>query len=505
MPDRVDVRSVAVVGGGTDAWMAATALAVACAGRCAISIVVPPGDPASSAQGADGESTLPPLRAFNKLVGLDEDHLIRSCAATFKLGTDFVGWREGCGYIQPCGEFGATLGGIAFHQHLTRLRAADAAVDPEHYCLAAVAARAERFARPPLDPNSVWSTMSYGLHLDRRRYCEQLQQVAQRQRVAVAQGAIADVAIECGAIEALILQGGARVEADLYVDASGSEARLIGVALGVPFEDWSAWLPCSRQVTARREQARLGAPLTRAQAAEFGWMARIPLQGSIACSYAYDPALLDDRSAGEALLAWMEAPPATALTHHYAPSGRRRTPWQANCVALGAAAGWVEPLESTALHLTQSMIVRLLSLFPAGDGRVERLEYNRLVGKELERVRDLAIAHYATAQRADSEFWRQRAAAGVPDTLAYRMAQYGSRGKLVTDDEEPLPEAAWLALYMGQGIWPKRCAALAEVPGLDALRAQLTRMRATIAQAAARMPAHADYIRRQGLGARGDG
>ncbi|HWF99425.1 MAG TPA: tryptophan halogenase family protein [Steroidobacteraceae bacterium] len=504
MPDG-QVHSIAVVGSGTEAWMVAAALAVACGGRSAIHIVLPPADTAVSPKRSDAESTLPPLRAFNKLVGLDEDRLLRSCAGTFKLGTEFVGWREGRSYIQPCGEFGATLGGIAFHQHLTRLHAAAAAVDPELYCLAAAAARAERFARPGIDPSSVESTMSYALHLDARAYCGELRQLAQRHRVVVAQGALRDVAVAGAAIEALILEDGGRVTADLYVDASGSEARLIGQALGVPFEDWSAWLPCSRQVAARCEQPHLGAPLTRAQAADFGWMGHVPLQGSIACHYAYDPAMLDDRAAGEALLAWIDAPAPTALTYNSAPSGRRRAPWQANCVALGSAAGWVEPLESTALHLTQSMIVRLLGLFPSGDGRVERLEYNRLVGNELERARDLAIAHYATAQRLGGEFWRQRAAAGVPDTLAYKMSQYRSRGTLVIYDEEPLPEVAWLALYLGQGIWPQRCAALAEVPDMEAVRAQLTRMRATIDEAVARMPAHAEYVRRQRLQARLDG
>lgn len=499
------VRSIAVVGGGAEAWMAATALAAACGRRCAIRMVVPADDAVPSAERIHAESTLPPLRAFNKLVGLDEDDLVRNCAATFKLGTDFVGWRDGRGYIQPCGEFGATLAGIAFHQHLTRLRAAATALDPEQYCLAAVAARAQRFARPALDPNTVWSTMSYALHLDGARYRTALRQAAAHHGVELAPGALGDVVIEGEAIAALILQDGGRIAADLYVDASGSGARLIGEALGVPFENWSAWLPCSRQVAARCEHAPLGAPLTRVQAAKFGWMARIPLQGSTACSYAYDPALLDDRSAGEALLAWMQAPPGTALAYHSAPSGRRRAPWQANCVAVGGAAGWVEPLESTALHLTQSMIVRLLGLIPAGDGRVERLEYNRLVGNELERVRDLAIAHYATARRADGEFWRRRAAAEVPEALAYRISQYCSRGTLVTCDEEPLPEAVWLALYMGQEIWPKRCAALAEVPDLDAVRAQLARMRATMEAAVAGMPTHADYIRREGLGAPPDG
>lgn len=486
--------------------MVATALAVACAGRCAVRIVAPPDGPQGLAERADAESTLPPLRAFNRLIGLNEDRLIPACAGTFKLGTDFVGWREGRGYIQPCGEFGATLGGIAFHQHLARVRAAATSIDPERYCLAAVAARAERFTRPAADPNSVWSTMSYALHLQSGGYRDQLRQVAQRHGVSVTQAAIRDVLIDDGgAIEALSLEEGGRVEADLYIDASGTEARLIGGALGVPFENWSAWLPCSRHVSARHEQTHPGAPLTRVHAAEFGWIGRVPLQDSMTCRYAFDPELLDDRSAGEALLAWMQAPPATPLTYHSALSGCRHAPWQANCVAVGGAAGWIEPLESTSLHLAQSMIVRLIGLFPAGDGRVERLEYNRLVRNELERARDLAIAHYATAQRLDSEFWRQRAAARAPDTLAYKMSQYQSCGKLVIYDEEPLPETAWLALFMGQGIWPKRCATLAEVADLDAIRAQLTRMRATIEEAADRMPPHAEYIRRSRLGARPNG
>jgi tryptophan halogenase len=483
--------------------MVAAALAVASGRRFAVRVVALPDEPPATRGPADAESTLPPLRAFNALLGLHEDQIVRTCAGTFKLGTDFVGWREsGSSYIQPCGEFGATLGGLAFHQYLTRLRAAGTVVRPEEYCLAAMAARAGRFVRPGQDPASVLSTMTYALHLDGALYRDQLTRVARHHAVMHTRDTLREVLIDdTGCITALILDGGERVEADLFVDASGIEARLIGKVLGVAFEDWSRWLPCARYVSARSAQARLGAPLTCVEAAESGWMARVPLQGSIACSYAYDPLLLDDEAAGRALLEWMKADAATGLAFCAAKSGRRVAPWHGNCVAIGASAAFIEPLESTALHLTQSMIVRLLSLFPAGAPHVERLEYNRLVANELERARDLAIAHYATARRSAGEFWRQRAAASVPDTLAYKMAQYESRGKLVTCDEEPLPEAAWLALYLGQGIWPKRCEALAQMPDSESVRAQLARMRTTMEQAAGAMPPHAAFIQQNGLGA----
>jgi len=177
------------------------------------------------------------------------------------------------------------------------------------------------------------------------------------------------------------------------------------------------------------------------------------------------------------------------------------TPWQGNCVAIGTAAGFIEPLDSTALHLTQSMIVRFLSLFPTRTPDVEPREYNRLVGNELERTRDLAMAHYATARRTDGEFWRRRRSAAIPDPLAYKLAQYASRGKLVSYDQEPLPETAWLALYLGQGIWPRRCDALAQWADPESVRQQLARMRAAIEKAADAMPPHAAYIQQHSLGA----
>jgi len=501
VPDNGNVRSVVIVGDGIDAWMAAAALTVSCGGRFAVRVIAPPDD--SIAAHGTAESTLPPLRAFNALLGLDEDQLIRACAGTFKLGTQFVGWREGGRYIQPCGEFGATLGGVAFHQYLTRLRATGTAVRPEDYCLAAVAARAGSFTRPSQDPSSVQSTMTYALHLDGARYRELLIEVARRNGASITHGAVAEVLLtETGSITALILEGsGERIEADLFVDASGTQARLIGEALGVAFEDWSDVLPCSRQVSARCDEKQLGAPLTRVDAAAFGWMSRVPLQGSAACSYVYDPMLLDDESAAGALREWMGESTATPFTFGAAKSGRRVTPWQGNCVAIGAAAGFIEPLESTALHLTQSTIVRLLSLFPARVPDVEPREYNRLVGNELERARDLAIAHYATAQRTGGEFWRRRASATIPGPLAHKISQYASRGKLVSYDHEPLPETAWLALYLGQGIWPKRCEALAEGPDIESVRQQLTRVRAAIEQAADSMAPHAAYIQQNGLGA----
>lgn len=500
MPDNEAVRSVVIVGDGIEAWMVAAALTVASGGRFMVRVVAPHADRPTTHEAA--ESTLPPLRAFNTLLGLNEDHLIRACRGTFKLGTEFVGWREGGRYIQPCGEFGAPLGGVAFHQYLTRLRAAGTAVRPEEYCLAAVAARAASFTRPSQDPSSVQSTMTYALHLDGARYRELLIDIALRNGVSVLRGTIGEVLLsQSGCICALILEEGERIEADLFVDASGVEACLIGNVLGVSLEDWADRLPCSRVVSARRDQKQLGAPLTRIEAAKFGWMRCVPLQGSLACSYAYDPTLLDDEAASSALLGWMEAGTATSVILHSARSGRRVTPWRHNCVAVGAAAGFVEPLESTDLHLTQSMIVHFLSLFPMCVPAVEAREYNRLVGNELERARDLAIAHYATARRADGEFWRKRSVASVPHPLTYKMSQYASRGKLVSYDQEPLPEAAWLALYLGQGIWPKRCEALAQGADLESVRQQLARMRAAIEQAASAMPPHATYIHQHGLGA----
>jgi tryptophan 7-halogenase len=340
------------------------------------------------------------------------------------------------------------------------------------------------------------------MHLDGARYCEQLADVARRHGASVVRGLVGEVVLSQDRyITALILHGGERIEADLFVDASGEEARLIGEALGVAFEDWSDVLPCSRHVSARREQKQLRAPLTLVQAAEFGWMTRVPLQGSVECGYTYDPTLLDDGSAARALLEWMEVSPDTTVISRSAKTGRRVAPWQGNCVAIGAAAGFIEPLDSTALHLTQSMIVRFLSLFPTCTPDVEPREYNRLVGNELERTRELAIAHYATARRADGEFWRRRGSAPIPDSLAYKMAQYASRGKLVSYDQEPVPESAWLALYLGQGIWPKRCEALAEGVDLESVRQQLARMRAAMEQAANAMPPHAAYIHQHNLGA----
>lgn len=350
------------------------------------------------------------------------------------------------------------------------------------------------------------STMTYALHLDGARYRQLLIAVARRHGVIHTPGIVGEVELgQTGYITALTLQGGERIEADLFVDASGEDACLIGNTLGVAFEDWSDALPCSRHAIAQCEQAHLGAPLTRVEAARFGWMTRVPLRGSVACGYAYDPQLMDDDSAIRALLEWMEVTTDTRVRFLSTTSGRRVAPWQGNCVAIGAAAGFVDPLESTALHLTQSMIVRFLSLFPTRVPDVEPREYNRLVRNELERARDLAIAHYATSRRADSEFWERRGSAAIPESLAYKMAQYASRGKLVSYDQEPMPEAAWLALYLGQGIWPRRCEALAEVADPESVRQQLAHVRATMAQAASAMPTHAAYIQQNRLGASTNG
>ncbi|WP_421739024.1 tryptophan halogenase family protein [Caulobacter sp.] len=483
---------VAIFGGGVEAWMTAAGLARATGGQAAIRVVETGPAPTGAL------STLPALRSFHALLGLDEAALMAAARATYKLGSRFSGWTPGASHCDAFGEIGASLEGVGFHHYWNRLRLAGQVAPLDDYSLAATAAILGRFSPPSPDPRSPLSTLAYGLHLDAGRYVAVLRELALRGGVTATRGEIRDVARDgqTGDIEAVVLEDGERVAADLFVDCTGPSARLIGQALAEPFEDWSDLLPADRVVRIGAEARRDAPPLTEIEAAADGWRWRIPLRDRLDSGLVYRGDLTGDEAALRAARVGLPKHGLSEPQFLSFRNGRRARSMVRNCVAIGGAAGVVEAIDASDIHLIQSGVTRLIALFPRSGGGVAMDEYNRLGAETIERVRDLAILHYRLAQRRDGAIWDLGREGAMPEKLAYKLTQFESRGRVVMYDEETFLEPSWIAAFIGHGVTPGRHDPLADRMPLEKVRATLERMRTVLRQTAERLPTHAEALAR---------
>ncbi len=483
------IRRIVILGGGTAGWMTAAALSRALAGQgVAITLVE------SDAIGTIGvgEATIPTIHWFNQIIGLDERQFMAETQATVKLGIEFAGWNgEGSRYFHPFGTFGPPGDGAMFLHRLIRARADGDLASTEAYSLTAQAARAGRFARPVADRRSLLSTLGYAYHFDAGLYARYLRGLAERAGVIRIEGVVASVDQdgESGFVRSLTLDGGQAVAGDLFIDCSGLRALLIGQTLGVGFDDWSHWLPCDRAWAAPSAAESDLTPYTRATAAEAGWRWRIPLQHRVGNGYVFSSRFQNEETARASLIAGMDGPPlADPRLIRFTP-GMRREAWRANVVAIGLSSGFLEPLESTSIHLIQSGIAKLLSLFPAADGSpLLARQFNRVFGQEMLDIRDFLILHYHATIGRDEPMWRERQAMAIPDTLAEKLAHFRSSGRIVLSSDELFREASWFAVLDGQGECPSDHNPLIEVVGAEDNMRQLVMLRAEIAKTAAAMP-----------------
>jgi tryptophan halogenase len=487
---------IVILGGGTAGWMAATALATMLP-RQRYSVTLVESDEIGIV--GVGEATLPQMKNFNDLLGLDEAEMMRSTQATFKLGIDFVDWGYlGSSYVHPFGIHGPPASGLAFHQRWHRSRSGGRDWSIEDFSFAIAAARANRFDFPAAGKTAINSTYAYAYHFDASLYARYLRRIAEERGVTRVEGKVRDVdQAESGDIRALVLESGDRIEGHFFLDCSGFRSLLLGGKLGVTWEDWSRWLPCDRALPVPTERCGDLTPYTRVTAMEAGWRWRIPLQHRTGNGYVFSSRFIDEEKAREQLLASLDEPLLAEPRLLKFEAGRRASSWERNCVALGLSSGFLEPLESTSIYLIQIAIMHLLPLFPNGrsDPRLIR-EFNRRMDLEYDRIRDFLILHYHLNSRVDGELWRYCRAMDVPESLTDKIELFRHSG-YVEDYRDGLFNApSWLSVFLGQGLTPEHHHPLADAVPVERLVADLDDLRTEIADRVDEMPKHATFLAR---------
>jgi tryptophan halogenase len=491
------IRKLVIVGGGTAGWMAAASFAHYFS-RNDLEITVV--DSSQIGTVGVGEATVPAIRDFFRSLGLDEFEVMRATRGTCKLGIEFKDWsRKGESFIHPFGVFGSPARDVAFHQFWLKLHKLGDSTPFSAYSLAVALCEQNRFTRPHPNPTSGLSVFDWAVHFDAGLFARMLRDYSLKRGVMHVDARIlhATLRAEDGFIESVTVEGGRRISGALFIDCSGFRGLLIEGALNTRYEDWTRWLPCDRAVAIPCVAGGPLTPYTRATALSAGWQWRIPLQHRIGNGYVYCSRFLSDDEAASTLIGSLEGERTAEPNFLRFTTGHRRKFWNRNCVAIGLAGGFLEPLESTSIQLIETAIEKLRRLFP--DKRFDPAladEYNRSSQLEFERLRDFLVFHYKATSRDDSPLWRECRAMTVPETLAHKMKLFRSRGFLVRYEWETFYDPSWLALYAGFNFLPEDYDPLADFFPVEEIREQLARMRGNIASMILQTPTHAEFIAR---------
>ena len=494
MIDSDRISKVVIVGGGTAGWMAASVLARTMGRLLDIELIE------SEAIGTVGvgEATIPQIRLLTNLLGIDEREFLRESQGTIKLGIEFHGWGEpGDRYMHAFGAIGRNLGMLPFHHYWLRARQQGHGGDLWDYSASFKAARANRFDKLDRLGETGLDGLVYAYHFDASLVAAYLRKFSTPLGVVRREGKIVGTTLRepDGFIESVTLEDGSRVSGDLFIDCSGFRGLLIEQALETGYEDWTHWLPCDRAVAVPCESVEPLTPYTQSIARKAGWQWRIPLQHRIGNGHVYCSEYMSDDEATSTLLDNLDGKAEAEPRLLRFTTGMRKKMWNRNCVALGLASGFMEPLESTSIHLVQSGLSRLISLFPdKGFAAVDIDEYNSQSRFEFERIRDFLILHYHANKRTDSEFWVGRREMQVPGELQHRMELFRHSGRIYRDAEELFTEVAWLQVMLGQGVNPRSYHPLADVLTEQQLQGFLSDLKRVVDHGVAGLPSHRAFI-----------
>ena len=488
------IKKIVIVGGGTAGWMAAAVLSRTMGQQVQIELV----ESDQIGTVGVGEATIPQIRLLLNLLGIDENEFLKNTQGTIKLGIEFQDWgKVGDEYMHAFGSIGRSLGMLTFQHYWLKYHQQGDGGRLWDYSFNHQAAKANRFARTEAIGDSGLEGLVYAYHFDATLVAAYLQDFSKRLGVVRTEGKIVDASLRGtdGFIESVILESGAAVEGDLFIDCSGFRGLLIEGVLKTGYEDWTHWLPCDRAVAVPCESVEPLTPYTNATARQAGWQWRIPLQSRIGNGHVYCSEYLSDDEATSILLQNLDGEPEAEPRLLRFTTGMRKQLWNKNCIALGLASGFMEPLESTSIHLVQSGLSRLISLFPDSNFCQEHIdEYNRQSRFEFERIRDFIILHYHANQRSDSEFWISRREMSIPDALQRKLDLFAQSGRIYREAEELFTEVAWLQVMLGQGIEPRAYHPMADVLSDEKLQGFMVNLKTIIQSAVVHLPQHRKFV-----------
>jgi tryptophan halogenase len=482
------VQRVVIVGGGTAGWMTAAALSKLLGKRVEILLV----ESEEIGTVGVGEATIPTMVTFHRLLDINEQAFMAATRATIKLGIAFEHWRErGHRYIHSFGTTGRDHWAAGFQHFWLAANARRLARDYGDYCLELQASEANRFAHLPN------GGMNYAFHLDASQYAEFMRAFSERHGARRIEGRIVEVMKDpvSGWIDAVRLADGSEIAGDLFVDCSGLRGLLIGDAMDVEYQDWSHWLFNDSAIAVQTESVRDAIPYTRSIAGDAGWQWRIPLQHRVGNGIVFSSRYMDDDTAKRTLLDSIEGRALIEPRVIRFKPGQRREAWRGNCVAIGLSGGFLEPLESTNIHLIQRGVIRLLQLFPQVIAQADIDQFNRQAEDEITSIRDFVVLHYHVTDRRDTPYWRDCAGMDIPPSLRHRIDLFRETGRVFREGNELFAENSWIQVMLGQGILPKRHHPAADLMSDAELSDFLERIRLPIEQTVVRLPMHADYLR----------
>jgi tryptophan halogenase len=491
------ITEIVIVGGGTAGWMTAAALSKVLSKDYTIRLVE------SDEIGivGVGEATIPMIKLFNNALELDENDFMRQTKGSYKLGIEFRDWgRIGDNYIHGFGKIGQDLGLVPFYQYWLKMHQAGQAAALDEYSITTWACRHNKFMRAVTDrPNSPLADIAYAYHFDASLYARYLRSYAEGRGVKRIEGKVVDVQLrgEDGFVESIMLEGGERIAGQLFIDCSGFRGLLIEQALKTGYVDWTQWLPCDRAMAVPCASNGPITPYTRSTAREAGWQWRIPLQHRVGNGYVFSSRFISEDEAAAKLLANLEGEALADPRPLRFVTGKRRKFWNKNVVAVGLASGFMEPLESTSIHMIQSSIARLTAFFPhAGFDQADIDEYNVHTDFEYDRIRDFLILHYNATERDDTPFWNHCRTMEIPESLRKRYELFRSNGRVFRENNEMFAEASWVQVMLGQRIEPRSYHALVDVYPEQKITDYLAGIREVIGNCVNAMPTHAAFIAR---------
>ncbi|HEY8877064.1 MAG TPA: DUF6445 family protein [Roseateles sp.] len=481
------IRRIVIAGGGTAGWMVAAGLAKCLGQQYEIRLV----ESEEIGTVGVGEATIPTLHFLHEMLDLDEKEFIQATQATFKLGISFEGWRNvGEDYFHSFGKTGKGHWTAGFHHFWLEARKRGLASAYGDYCLELRAALDNRFALLPDNG------LSYAYHLDATLYGQYLRRFSEALGVQRIEGKIVKVLQEEGGdITGIALENGMLVEGEFFIDCTGMRALLIGETLGVKYESWSQWLPCDSALAVQTTSVGEPVPYTRSIAHPWGWQWRIPLQHRVGNGVVFSSRHISDDDAKAALLANVQGEVLRQPRVIKFKPGQREVVWKRNCVAIGLSSGFLEPLESTSIHLIQKGLTRLVELFPTGGICQSDIdEYNNQARDAIEHIRDFIILHYHVTHRSDSAFWRQCREMDIPASLKHRIQLFRDTARFAPQGGDLFAENSWVQVMMGQGIQPASHHPITRQMNNAALADFLGDIRKEVARTLMKLPIHQQFI-----------